>query len=185
MALSAGSIQIGERYLLPFHAFAILLVASAAPHLLGSRAGRIVLGAILVAHVVPALAVAPHGYLAYFNAIAGGPDGGHRVLLDSNLDWGQDLPRLASWMRRERVARIALAYDGADAPDRLGIVRDDLPGRNHYVPDGVDAPLRGTVVVSPSLVFGLVPREASRYAGLRSRAPDARAGVFLVYRLQP
>ena len=60
-----------------------------------------------------------------------------------------------------------------------------LPGRNHYVPEGVDAPLRGTVVVSPSLVFGLVPREASRYAGLRSRAPDARAGVFLVYRLQP
>lgn len=185
VAVSAGGIQIGERYLLPSHAFAILLVASAVPYLRGHRAGRILLGAILVAHVAPTLAVAPRGYLAYFNALAGGPEGGHRVLLDSNLDWGQDLPRLASWMKRESVERITLAYDGADDPDRLGIAHDDLPGRNHYVPEGVDVPLRGTVVVSPSLVFGLVPREASRYAALRARAPDGRAGSFLVYRLQP
>jgi hypothetical protein len=153
--------------------------------LLGSRAGRIALGAILAGHVVPTLAVAPRGYLAYFNRLAGGPDGGYRVLLDSNLDWGQDLPRLAAWMTRERVDRIALAYDGADDPDRLGIARDDLPGRNHYAGGVPDRPLHGTVVVSPSLVFGLVPREAARYGFLRERTPDARAGVFLVYRLPP
>jgi hypothetical protein len=185
VALSLGGIQIGERYLLPVHAFAILLVASATPRLLASRAGRIALGAILVGHVAPALAAAPRGYLAYFNHLAGGSEGAHRVLLDSNLDWGQDLPRLAAWMKRERVERIALAYDGADDPDRLGLVRDDLPGRNHYAPSAAEGPLRGTVVVSPSLVFGLVPREAARYAPLRERAPDARAGVFLVYRLAP
>jgi hypothetical protein len=44
---------------------------------------------------------------------------------------------------------------------------------------------RAAVVVSPSLIFGLVPREADRYAALRDRAPDARAGVFFVYRLPP
>jgi hypothetical protein len=184
-ALSLGRIQIGERYLLPVHAFAILLVASATSRLLGSRAGRGVLALVLAGHVVPAVAVAPRGYLTYFNAVAGGPDRGHRVLLDSNLDWGQDLPRLAAWMRRERVERIALAYDGADDPGRLGIARDDLPGRNHYATDVPERPLRGTVVVSPSLVFGLVPRDAARYAPLRARPPDARAGVFLVYRFQP
>jgi hypothetical protein len=182
-ALSAGHIQIGERYLLPVHAFAILLSASATPWLLASRAGRVALAAILAGHVVPALAVAPRGYLAYFNALAGGPDGGDRVLLDSNLDWGQDLPRLLAWTTRERIGRIALAYDGADDPDRLGLVRDDLPGRNHYAPDASDVPPRGTLVISPSLVFGLVPREAARYAFLRERPPDARAGVLLVYRL--
>ena len=184
-ALSFGRIQIGERYLLPVHAFAILLIASSTPRLLASRWGRIALGIVLTAHVVPALAAAPRGYLAYFNPLAGGPDGGQRVLLDSNLDWGQDLPRLAAWMERERVGRIALAYDGADDPDRVAIARDDLPGRNHYAPNVPARPLRGTVVVSPSLVFGLVPREAARYASLRNRPPDARAGVFLVYRLPP
>ena len=183
VALSLGRIQIGERNLLPVHAFAILLIASATPRLLASRWGRVVLGVVLAGHVLPVLAVAPRGYLAYFNTLAGGPDGGHRVLLDSNLDWGQDLPRLAAWMKREGTSRVALAYDGADDPDRLGIVRDDLPGRNHYAPDAPERPLSGTVVISPSLVFGLVPRDAARYSALRERTPDARAGVFLVYRL--
>lgn len=182
-SLSLGSIQIGERYLLPAHAFLILLVASATPWLLDRLAGRLVLAAILCAHVAPALVAARGGYLPYFNLLAGGRSGAHRVLLDSNLDWGQDLPRLAAWMRRERVDRIALAYDGADDPDRLGIARDDLPGRNHYAAGAADRPLAGTLVVSPSLVHGLVPRQAARYAPLRDRKPDARAGVFLVYRL--
>jgi hypothetical protein len=192
VALSAGRIQIGERYLLPVHAFAILLVASATPWLLARRAGQVALAAVLAAHMFPALRVAPRGALTYFNALAGGPEGGHRVLLDSNLDWGQDLPRLAAWMRREGVARVALAYDGADDPGRLDITRDDLPGRNHFSQgawsaagnDAAEGPaLHGTVVVSPSLVWGLVPRHAERYRALRDRAPDARAGVFFVYRL--
>ena len=32
-------------------------------------------------------------------------------------------------MRREGIDRIALAYDGADDPSRLGLAREDLPGR--------------------------------------------------------
>ena len=36
------------------------------------------------------LSVYPH-QLAYFNELAGGPEEGHRHLLGSNLDWGQDL----------------------------------------------------------------------------------------------
>jgi hypothetical protein len=182
-ALSAGGIQIGERYLLPVHAFGILLIASAAPALLATRAGAVALALVLAGHVAPALLAAPHGYLAYFNPLVGGTDGGHRVLLDSNLDWGQDLPRLAAWMRREHVTDVALGYVGADDPDRLAIARRDLPGRNQYATAGADLPLTGTVVVSPALVHGLVPRYADYYAPLRERAPDARAGVFLVYRL--
>jgi Dolichyl-phosphate-mannose-protein mannosyltransferase len=182
-ALSAGGIQIGERYLLPVHAFGILLVASLAPRLLGSGGGRVLLALVLAGQVVPALRAAPGGYLPYFNALAGGTGSGHRVLLDSNLDWGQDLPRLAEWMRREGVSEIALGYVGADDPDRLGIARRDLPGRNLYSSAGTDAPLAGTVVVSPALVYGLVPRHAAYYAPLRDRAPDARAGVFFVYRM--
>jgi hypothetical protein len=182
-ALSAGGIQIGERYLLPVHAFGVLLAASVAPALLAHGPGRVLLATVLGLHVGAAVRAAPRGYLAYFNPLAGGPDGGHRVLLDSNLDWGQDLPRLAAWMRREGVTDVALGYVGADDPDRLGIARRDLPGRNLFSSAGADTALAGTVVVSPALVHGLVPRYAAYYAPLRDRTPDARAGVFLVYRL--
>jgi hypothetical protein len=39
------------------------------------------------------------------------------------------------------------------------------------------------VVVSPNVLFGLVPSVAPLYAPLRDRPPDERAGVFFVYRL--
>jgi len=36
--------------------------------------------------------------LAYFNELAGGPHNGDAHLIDSNLDWGQDLVRLKRWV---------------------------------------------------------------------------------------
>jgi len=38
-------------------------------------------------------------YLAFFNVVSGGPRRGERLLLDSNLDWGQDMGRLAKWLK--------------------------------------------------------------------------------------
>lgn len=41
----------------------------------------------------------PH-WLSYFNEIADGPDNGDRWLLNSNIDWGQDLLHLRAWQDR-------------------------------------------------------------------------------------
>jgi hypothetical protein len=186
VAVSAGRIQIGERYLLPVHAFLILLMAAGLARWTRgrwrSRAGLAAGGAILL-HAVSGLAAGRGGHLAYFNVLAGGTRGGHRVLLDSNLDWGQDLPRLAEWMRVRGVPSVQLAYMGADDPGRFGIAREDLPGRSLHDPRPARRPLTGTVVVSPNLLFGLVPPVAAHYAPLRERPPDDRAGVFFVYHL--
>ena len=37
-------------------------------------------------------------FLAYFNEVIDGPDGGARYVVDSNLDWGQDLRRLGTFV---------------------------------------------------------------------------------------
>ena len=51
---------------------------------------------------VNASATYPH-YLAYFNQIAGGPGpGATKHLVDSSLDWGQDLPGLKRWLKGTR-----------------------------------------------------------------------------------
>jgi len=182
-AVSAGHIQIGERYLLPVHVYLVLWVAVslAAWMRTAGRPASLAVAALLSAHALPALAVLPRGHLAYFNLLAGGEDGGHRVLLDSNLDWGQDLPRLARWMRARGVASVRLAYMGADDPARFGIAYEALPGLALGPHPAPPAPLAGTVVVSPNLLFGLAPSLDETYAPLRGRAPDARAGVFFVY----
>ena len=51
---------------------------------------------LLAAYLVSFIAATP-GYLSYFNFVAGGSEGDGRYLLDSNLDWGQDLPGLRPW----------------------------------------------------------------------------------------
>ena len=185
LGASLGRIQIGERYLLPAYPFLILLLAAGWRALEDWRWRPHALGIALALHVVPSLLAVPGGHLTYFNRMAGGSQGGHRVLLDSNLDWGQDLPRLAAWMKGEGVTSVQLAYQGADVPDRFGIAHEDLPGLHNYPPRPPLAPFTGVVAVSPNLLFGLLPSLGDPYAGLRERSPDARAGVFFVYRMNP
>ena len=57
--------------------------------------------AVLVAmSFIETLAVHPN-YLSFFNAFVGGPDHGADYLVDSNLDWGQDVGKLAEWLQSE------------------------------------------------------------------------------------
>lgn len=186
VAASAARVQLGERYILPVYAYLILWMASVLAPLAASTRLRRGLAAIVLTHALSTTLAAPRGYLAYFNAIGGGADGGHRWLADSNLDWGQDLPRLARWMRAQGVARIQLGYFGADDPDRYGIVHDDLPDwHSHHSVHAPAAPFHGIVVLSPNLALGyLFPPGRSPYEFLRGRAPDRRAGIFFVYDLR-
>lgn len=69
----------------------------------------------------------PH-YLPYFNWLSGGPNHGHFYLLDSNLDWGQDLIGLRRYLEHEGIDEIDLAYYGRVPPEVYGIrYRPALP----------------------------------------------------------
>jgi hypothetical protein len=79
--------------------------------------------------------VFPH-YLAYFNELAGGPENGHRLLVDSNLDWGQDLKGLRTWMDAHLAPgeSINLCYFGMADPRYYGIPHINMPGGYIYEP---------------------------------------------------
>ncbi len=97
LAISMRSpINIGVRLLLPAIPFAYLFVAVQ----LGRRRGLLVLIPLMALAAVETAWVHPE-YIAYFNALAGGPSGGRRYLADSNLDWGQDIARLATWLKSD------------------------------------------------------------------------------------
>jgi hypothetical protein len=97
-------------------------------------------------------------------------------------DWGQDLPRLASWMNSHSVDKIQLAYFGRDDPGRFHIRHRDLPG-GHSGEEGLPQnPFRGGVVISPGILFSPQPAD-EHYAQLAGRPPDDRAGAFFVYHL--
>jgi hypothetical protein len=124
------ALNIGHRHLLPIYPF--LFVAAGGAAALGHAARRSVATLSVVAilagwYAFSAFRIHPH-YLAYFNELVGGPERGYRYLVDSNLDWGQDLKGLKAYMDRHGIARIKLSYFGTADPDYYGIACDRLPG---------------------------------------------------------
>ena len=71
--------------------------------------GRIA-AAGLVGWLIVAGVRAHPDYLAYFNELAG--DHPERILVDSDLDSGQDLKRLKTWMDATGTESVHLAYFG-------------------------------------------------------------------------
>lgn len=119
-------LNIGLRHILP--TYPVLFIGAG---LLARPAARRWLAGIAVALVVWLAAVSidirPH-YLAYFNPLAGGPQNGWRHLVDSSLDWGQDLPGLAAWLRRERHPGedVYVSYSGSGDFEYEGIRAREL-----------------------------------------------------------
>ncbi len=112
----ATSYNIGIRHMLPVYpllaAAAVLAVFRALP----PRAAAAVLTAGAALQAAETLAVHPHE-LSFFNAAAGGPSHGTAWLNDSNLDWGQDLGRLARRLRaNDEETGTTIAYFGGGDP---------------------------------------------------------------------
>ena len=61
-------------------------------------------------------------HLSYFNELASGPRHGSEIVADSNIDWGQDLPRLARWIAENHIDEpLNLVYAGSADPRFYGI----------------------------------------------------------------
>jgi hypothetical protein len=82
---------------------------------------------LLLLSIASTLRVAPH-HLSYFNEIAGGPDNGSAHLIDSNIDWGQDLLYLKAWGDRNgRTSTLSLAYWNYVDPSIAGLHCGHVP----------------------------------------------------------
>ncbi len=80
---------------------------------------------LLVWYCLASVSASPH-HLAYFNELAGGPDGGVNWLVDSNLDWGQDLKRLKAYVEENEITSLRLLYFGTAEPSYYGIEFEPL-----------------------------------------------------------
>ncbi|GAA1844942.1 ArnT family glycosyltransferase [Actinomadura bangladeshensis] len=114
-----GARDLGVRYAIFLPMF--LAVAAAGAVLVGRRATRIAVGVLVLFVAVSSLRAFPY-YLPYSNEAFGGPSKTHLYLHDSNVDWGQDLGRLADRLRgRYPGERVWLAYKGSGVPSYYGI----------------------------------------------------------------
>ncbi len=124
-------LNIGHRHILPIYPVLFIAIGWLARWLDRRHfAAAVAIVALLGWDVVESWRIRPH-YLAYFNQLAGGPANGWRHLVDSSLDWGQDLPGLADWLKENNSppnrAPVYLAYFGTGAPKYEGINATMLP----------------------------------------------------------
>ncbi len=123
---SLNHLDIGLRYILPVYPFLFVFASKAAQTFLWNRRLTALSVAAAGWYVAASCYIHPH-YLAYFNELVGGPDNGYKYLVDSNLDWGQDLKGLKSYMQKNGISRINLSYFGSDSAAQYGISYDWLP----------------------------------------------------------
>ncbi len=148
LASARTTYNIGVRHALLFFPLGALVASAAAasaswaaapagadPRPPGPRRGRdgprLLRWAACGAAVVTAVElVAVHPYeMSFFNAAAGGLAGGRRIFVDSNLDWGQDLLRLARAAPAWEPRGLPSVVFGGDFPARHGpALRPVLPG---------------------------------------------------------
>jgi len=180
-ALISSKINIGHRHFLTVYPPLFILAGCAAG--LAGWARRAV--AALVA--LMALEVALHfpNYLAYFNVLAGGTDHGYRHLVDSSLDWGQDLSAVNPYLEQHHITGpVYLSYFGTASPQYYHVRAQlmyslEKPMRYFTFPDA-DAP-----VEIPKLLH-----DEPGFDSIASGSKDGTTGVMLLekpaaFRLEP
>ena len=165
-----GQRNLGIRYVLPLVVIALVGAVMWLNDRLRNR--RVACAAALIALAVQGgslWAIAPQP-LAYFNQLAGGPARGYVSLVDSNLDWGQDLIRLHDWLQDRGTNRAVLAYFGSAPVGAYGI--EAVSARQ-------PSPSARWVVISATYLQGIFLCD-DPFAEFRGLTPDDRAGYSLL-----
>lgn len=197
-----SKLNLGYRYLLPVLPFAFVYVSKIADPVLriaysvpsrstqyamrntqyAIRNTRYAICAALIGwYALGSILIYPH-YLAYFNELAGGPDGGWRYLVDSNIDWGQDAVLLRRYLDERGVDRVKLAWFGESRPEYYGLDYEPLPG---WPPNRENAatrtfspvaPAPGVYAISVTNLQGTLLDDHDTYAWFREKEPVDKIG---------
>lgn len=187
-----SNLNIGVRHLMPVYGFTFILLSGQLVKIKNSLSDKkklytfyFILSTLLGWYLYENLSVYPY-YLTYFNQVAGGPSGGYRYVVDSNLDWGQDLKRLADWAKENNIKKINFDYFGwADQSYYLGDNFNWISaGRYKNTDDFLkENPEGGHIAVSASYYMGSREKPETSYAWLDDYKPITIIGnsIFVWY----
>ncbi len=144
------------RYVLPAYPFLFIIAARTAT--LG-KFWKWFSYACLTWQAAAVLWFAPH-WMSYFNEFAGGPKNGHKWLVDSNIDWGQDILMLKWWQDKHPEAAPLNAamytmFDPKDIGLKFRLPPPFVKGQPEVVnQDGLRGPQSGWYAVSVCMLKG-------------------------------
>jgi hypothetical protein len=170
---------------LSVYPFLFVLAGGTAAWLWRWRPGKLVIPLLVVWSAVSAVRIHPD-QLSYFNELVGGPSRGIRYLDDSNIDWGQDLKRLAAYMRDRGITGLKLRYF-ADYLLKPAGKYYGLEYSTMNVPKEIEHPERGWYAVSAHLLQRpqLLRNSKVRFDWLDRFKPEAVIGHSIyVYKFE-
>jgi hypothetical protein len=140
--------NIGARHVMLTLPVMFLVAGGAAGCAVRSKAVLTTTFVCLALFALESALVFPH-YLAYFNQFADGPEHGYEHLVDSSLDWGQDLPGLQDWLAERALPQAArpvyLSYFGTADPRHWQLGALALPSYGAWAAVRTELSLRGGV----------------------------------------
>lgn len=166
---STSGMQLGIRYVLPAVPMLLLFVSQIAARWSWTTARWQIVSVSLLLVTLDPWRSHPE-YLAYFNELSGGVEGGRYHLLDSNLDWGQDLHELQRFADDHlEIQPLSLAYFGTLPPESLGLRYENPPTRQ---------PRAGWHAVSVNFVMGRPHWTRDGHGGIRAVYPGEDFSYF-------
>ncbi len=192
-----STVNIGYRHLLPLLPFLYIGIANGEWRMannkwqIANHVSRFTLHALRITHyvllawlILGTLTISPN-YLTYFNEFAGGPAGGYRYLVDSNLDWGQNLWQLRDWMAEEGEGHVYYAHYSPARPQVYGINANFLPPDPRAVMFTPWQPAPGLYAIGATVLQGPYAPDVNTYAWFRGHEPTAQLGnALFVYRVE-
>jgi hypothetical protein len=151
------NLNLGLRHILPIYPYLFITLGVGMAALLErwTVPALLVCGLITFGLIAETACTYPN-YLAFFNVFSGGSSGGIKLLGDSNLDWGQDLPALAQWQKEHPTDKLYLCYFGMADPNAYGIDFTNLPGGWPFAPArNLSANEPGVVAISATNLQGI------------------------------
>ena len=160
-------INLGVRHVLPIYP---LLTIAGGIALIEMWQRRRMVAIVLGAWMAVSSLLAHPDYIAYFNELAGRHP--ERIVVDSDLDWGQDLPRLRDAVIDRRIDRLWIAYFGSTDLSRYPIA----PAIRRLPPRTM---VKGWIAISKTSLKGAYGRPDD-YAWLEQQTPVQEIGKSIL-----
>ncbi|MBU4370195.1 glycosyltransferase family 39 protein, partial [Patescibacteria group bacterium] len=202
MIVTFSPINSGIRYLIPTLPFIYFLIAGGIGWWLNQKQKgfsfkHAFIGGLLVWQLVSVLTIYP-SFLSYFNELIGGPENGYRYMVDTDVEWGQDVKRLSKWVESNGIEQIAVPNWFILKKEQTEILSENmvyshsyqyyLDSRYKYLPP--DTRTKGWVAIPARLLQWGTAKPANRhgwfsdsYNWLKDYEPVTKIGysIFVYY----
>jgi hypothetical protein len=178
-----SKLQLGIRYILPIYPFLYVFAGKLVPSIMKRQwKWKIIVSGLIIWYGWTSIMISPN-YISYFNRFAQGPNNGWKYLIDSNIDWGQDLKGLKVFLKENGNPPVILSYFGSIDPTIYGIKYQPLlmakyPDARLYTNT---RPQKEYLAVSVNNLQGLMfpPQLRDIFNWLKPIQPVAKAGYSI------